>query len=247
MLDGKVVLITGGGRGIGRALALLLAKEGCSIAVVSRTWHEISAVASEIDSLGGRGLAVKADIANAADVKDMVEQVIKAFGGVDILVNNAGAFRHTLIADMKEADWDLLIDINLKGTFLCCREILPQMLKQGSGRIINISSIAGKMGHAGESVYSAAKFGVIGFTESLAAEVKDDNIVVSTVLPGLTNTRMPNEAYDESVFVKLGLEDRTKWLEPEDVASAIINLMKQHPRVTTKELVILPTDEVGYI
>ena len=247
MLEGKVVIVTGGGRGIGRALALSLGKEGCSVAVVSRTGHEIIAVASEIESLGGRGLAVKADISNSEDVKDMVGRVLEVYGTVDILVNDAGAFRYANLVDMTDEDWDLLIDVNLKGTFLCCRAVLPTMLKQGLGRIINISSIAGKMGHAGESAYSASKFGVIGLTESLAAEVKDDNIVVSTVLPGLTNTRMPNEAYEEAVFVKLGLEDRTKWLEPEDVASAIISLMKQHPRVTTKELVILPTDEVGYI
>jgi len=198
VLSGKTALVTGGGTGIGRAIALILARAGADVAIVNRS--NIAAaeeVAAEIEKLGRRSLALKADVSNAADAENIVSQVLTSFGRLDILVNNAGTTRDTLLLRMSEEDWDTVIDTNLKGVFLMTKSALKSMVKQRQGKIINISSVMGLIGSAGQTNYCASKAGVIGFTRSLAKEVGARNIQVNAVAPGFIETAMTHALKDD--------------------------------------------------
>jgi 3-oxoacyl-[acyl-carrier protein] reductase len=199
-LKDSVAIVTGGGRGIGKTIALALAKEGAKIVICARTIREIYNTAKEIRSLGREVLAVKSDVRSSDDVRNFIKKAISKFGRVDILINNAGIGLYKPLMKTSEKNWEDVIDTNLKGTFLCCREVLPIMVKQRKGIIVNISSVAGKHGFANMSAYCASKFGVIGLTESLAKEVNKFGIKVYAVCPDRVDTEIKREYVAKKVL-----------------------------------------------
>ncbi len=189
-LEGKVAVITGGSRGIGRAIALRLSAEGAKVAICGRNLEAAREVVAEIEATGGTGMAVAADISQESDADRLIQTSIKCFDRLDILVNNAGITKDGLLIRMKEEDWDTVLDVNLKGAFFTTRAALRPMLRAQSGRIVNISSIAGAMGIPGQANYSAAKAGLNGFTKAVAKEVASRSITVNAVAPGFIETEM---------------------------------------------------------
>ena len=220
-LKDKIALVTGAARGIGRAIALTLAQRGADVAVVDLSIEEVRPVAEEIERLGRRAMALQGNIANSADVEDFVQKISGEFGRIDILVNNAGITRDTLLMRMKEEAWDAVISVNLKGAFLCTKAVSRLMMKQRYGRIINISSVIGLMGNAGQANYGASKAGLIGFTKSVARELGSRNITVNAVAPGFIITSM-TEVLPANVKEKLMEQiPLGKLGNPEDVAYTV--------------------------
>ena len=187
---GKVAVVTGGSRGIGRAIAFTLAAEGAKVMICSRRQEAAEMVASEIRSVGGEGAAVRADIARRPEVEGLIAGCVERFGRLDILVNNAAITKDALVLRMKDEDWDDVLDVDLKGAFFTTRAALRPMLKQRSGRIVNISSVVGMMGNPGQANYVAAKAGLDGFTRAVAREVASRAITVNAVAPGFIETEM---------------------------------------------------------
>ena len=221
--EGKSALVTGGSRGIGRAIALGLAAAGARVAVCSRTAEAAEAVAAEIEQLGeGRGLAQRADVADSEDAAAVVRATHEAFGSLDILVNNAGIARDGLLMRMKEEDWDAVLATNLKGAFNCSKAAARHMVKARWGRIINISSVVGISGNAGQANYAASKSGLHGFTKSLARELASRNITVNAVAPGLVpDTGMTSDLGAEAVDQLLAQVPAGRAGTPEEVAHAV--------------------------
>lgn len=221
-LDGNVAIVTGASRGIGRAVAFKLAEAGAKVVVNYAGNH---AAAQEVEALiknmGGEALLVQADVSNAEAVEAVVKQTMEAFGRIDILVNNAGITRDGLLMRMKEDDWDAVINTNLKGVFLCTKSVSRIMMKQRSGKIINLTSVVGVMGNAGQANYAAAKAGVIGFTKSMARELASRGITVNAIAPGYISTDMtavlPEQVKTEFISkIPLG-----KLGSPDNVADAV--------------------------
>ena len=189
-LAGKVVVVTGGSRGIGFAIASLLAEDGAAVVVSGRDADRLARASEEIEALGGTVVGVVADVVSRQDADRLVDTARERFGRIDILVNNAGITRDGLLVRMKDADWDEVIGVNLRGAFLMMRAVSKTMVRQRSGRIINIASTAGVMGNAGQVNYSAAKAGLIGMTKAAARELAHWGILVNAVAPGLIETDM---------------------------------------------------------
>ena len=189
-VTGRVALVTGASQGIGRACALALAEGGATIALAARNEEKLAQVAQEIASKGGQAAAFRMDVSNEDEVKAAVKAAIERFGKIDILVNNAGMTRDTLLMRMKRADWDAVLQTNLSGAFFCTQAVIGSMLKQRWGRIINITSVFGQTGQAGQANYSASKAGLIGFTMAMAREVASRSITVNAVSPGYIATAM---------------------------------------------------------
>ena len=189
--QGKVAIVTGAGRGMGRAVAMRLAAGGATIAVNDLRTDDAQRVADELNATGTEALAVAGDVTDSGDVRRMVSQTTDALGAVHILINNAGVLRPTAVIDIEEAEWDYVVGVNLKGTYLCSRAVLPAMRSQGWGRIVNFSSTAGKnVSTVGGAHYTAAKAGILGFTRHLAKEEAGYGITVNSVCPGLIDTEM---------------------------------------------------------
>lgn len=206
-LKNKVALVTGSSRGIGKAIALDLAQQGADIIInYKSSRRKAENVANSIKEIGKNAIIFKADVADEQEVKTMVDQAIKIFGTIDILVNNAGIHRGGRVQSINTEDWDLVINSSLKGTFNCCRYIVPQMVKQNMGRIINISSPSGEHGYPGDTAYGSAKAGMIGFTKSLAKEVATKNITANVVIPGYIQTDMTTGLFDTDEKIKLALQ-----------------------------------------
>ncbi|AJE03290.1 3-oxoacyl-[acyl-carrier-protein] reductase [Geobacter pickeringii] len=223
-LMGKVAIVTGASRGIGRAVALKLAREGADVVVTATTLESAQATASEIEAIGRKSLAAAVDVSDSAAVESLFAAVVETFGKVDILVNNAGITRDGLLLRMKDADWDAVIDVNLKGAFNCVREASKLMTKARSGRIINISSVVGEMGNAGQINYCASKAGMIGLTKSAARELAKRGITVNAVTPGFIETDMTavlSEKVREGLLQQIPLE---RLGAPDDVANAVFFL-----------------------
>lgn len=202
-LKGQVAIITGGSRGIGRATVLALATEGAKVAVnYASSSTAADQVVAEITEAGGEAIAVQGDVSKADQVDALFNKVTETWGRVDILVNNAGITRDTLLLRMKLEDWQAVIDLNLTGVFLCTRVASKMMLKQKSGRIINITSVAGQMGNPGQANYSAAKAGVIGFTKTVAKELASRGVTVNAVAPGFIATDMTKELKNTEEILK---------------------------------------------
>lgn len=194
----KVAFVTGGSRGIGKEIALTLAKEGYDIAINYRNENEeLETVKNEIESNGVKFLGVKCDVSNFEECQNCVKEIIDTFGKIDCLVNNAGITKDNLLLRMKKEDFDSVIDVNLGGTFNITKNVAPYMMKAHNGRIINISSVVGLSGNAGQSNYSASKAGIIGFTKSLAKELGSRNILVNAVAPGFIKTSMTENLKEE--------------------------------------------------
>jgi 3-oxoacyl-[acyl-carrier protein] reductase len=218
-LEGKVAIVTGASRGIGKATALALAAQGAAVVVnYASSSGAADAVVAEIQGMGGQAIAAKADVSKEAEVEAMFATAIAEFGRVDVLVNNAGITRDTLLLRMKLEDWQAVIDLNLTGVFLCTRAASKIMLKQKSGRIINITSVAGQMGNPGQANYSAAKAGVIGFTRTVARELASRGITVNAVAPGFIATDMTNDLKAEPILAMIPLN---RYGQPEDIAGMI--------------------------
>ncbi|PMB52964.1 beta-ketoacyl-ACP reductase [Fischerella thermalis CCMEE 5201] len=218
-LQGKVAIITGASRGIGRAIARELAKFGASVVVnYASSSQAADELVSEITQAGGSAIALAADVSKEEQVDALINAAIEKFNRVDILVNNAGITRDTLLLRMKPEDWQAVIDLNLTGVFLCTRAASKIMLKQRSGRIINITSVAGLMGNPGQANYSAAKAGVIGFTKTVAKELASRGITVNAVAPGFIATDMTSNLDAEGIlkYIPLG-----RYGQPEDIAGMV--------------------------
>lgn len=219
-LQGQVAVVTGASRGIGRAAALALAAEGATVVVnYASSSQAADAVVAEITATGGEAVALQADVAQADQVDALFNTVMEKYGRVDVLVNNAGIARDTLLLRMKLEDWQAVIDLNLTGVFLCTRVASKIMLKQRSGRIINITSVVGEMGNPGQANYSAAKAGVIGFTKTVAKELASRGITVNAVAPGFIATDMTADIKAGEEILKLIPLGR--YGQPEEVAGLI--------------------------
>jgi 3-oxoacyl-[acyl-carrier protein] reductase len=215
----KVALVTGASRGIGKATALALAAEGAKVVVnYARSGGAADEVVKEITAAGGEAIALQADVSQAEEVDNLVKQTIDKFGRIDILVNNAGITRDTLLLRMKLEEWQAVIDLNLTGVFLCTKAVSKIMLKQRSGRIISITSVAGQMGNPGQANYSAAKAGVIGFTKTVAKELASRGVTVNAVAPGFIETDMTENLKSEEIIQFIPL---SRYGKPEEVAGTI--------------------------
>ncbi|MFB5660600.1 3-oxoacyl-[acyl-carrier-protein] reductase [Alteribacillus sp. HJP-4] len=222
MLEEKAALVTGASRGIGRAIALELAKHGANVAVNYAGSHaKAEEVVEACKKYGVKAFAVQADVADEADVKAMIKEVTSTFGQIDILINNAGITRDNLIMRLKEEDWDAVMDTNLKGVFQCAKTAARPMMKQRSGKIINIASVVAVLGNAGQANYTAAKAGVIGLTKTLAREFASRNIHVNAVAPGFIATDMTEELGEEARAGILGQIPLGKLGSPEEVARVV--------------------------
>lgn len=220
LLTDQVAVITGASRGIGRATAIALAAEGAKVVVnYAASSASAEALVAEITEQGGHAIAVKADVSKAEDVDALVKATQDAFGGrIDVWVNNAGITRDTLLLRMKLEDWQAVMDLNLTGVFLCTKAVSKIMLKQRSGRIINIASVAGQMGNPGQANYSATKAGVIGFTKTVAKELANRGITVNAVAPGFITTDMTEGLAADEILKFIPLN---RYGKPEEVAGAI--------------------------
>jgi 3-oxoacyl-[acyl-carrier protein] reductase len=222
MLQNKNVLVTGASRGIGRAIALELASKGANVAInYAGSEERAQTVVEEIQNLGVRSFKVQADVSKEENVKSMVKEVLREFGTLDILVNNAGITKDNLLMRMKEDEFDQVIDINLKGVFLCTKAVTRQMMKQRAGKIINVASIVGVSGNPGQANYVAAKAGVIGLTKSVAQELASRNILVNAVAPGFISTDMTDALTKEQQEAILTRVPLAKLGSPEDVANVV--------------------------
>lgn len=221
-LENKVAVVTGASRGIGRAIALELAAQGAKV-VVNYSGSEAKAdeVVAAIQRAGGEAIAVQANVADADSVQALMKAALDTFGSLDILVNNAGITRDNLLIRMKEDEWDDVLNTNLKGVFLCTKAVARQMMKQRAGRIINISSIVGVAGNAGQANYVAAKAGVIGLTKTTAQELASRNILVNAIAPGFITTEMTDALPAEMKEAMLKQIPLARLGQPEDIAKAV--------------------------
>ena len=237
LLDGKVALVTGGSRGIGRAIALRLGQEGADVAVCARNVEAAGEVASEIEGLGRKCLVRACDVADAEQAGALIAATIEELGQLDILVNNAGVTRDNLLMRMKEADWDEVLAINLKGAFNCARAAVRPMLKARGGRIVNITSVVGLQGNAGQVNYAASKAGLIGLTKSLARELASRGITANAVAPGLVpETGMTGELAAEVQQQMLSAVPLGRAGTPEDVAHAVAFLASEQAAYITGQV-----------
>jgi 3-oxoacyl-[acyl-carrier protein] reductase len=235
-LTGKVALVTGAAQGIGKAIALLLARNGADLVVSDINLEKAEETAKEIRAIGPKAMAVKVDVANLSDVERMVAGILEKLAKIDILVNNAGITRDKLILRMTEEDWDAVLGVNLKGTFNCTKAVLRHMAKQRSGKIVNIASVVGEMGNAGQANYSASKAGVIGLTKTIAREYAQRGINVNAIAPGYIETPM-TEALPEKAKEELRkLIPMERLGKPEDVAEAVLFLVSEESSYMTGQV-----------
>ena len=236
-LKGKVAIITGAAQGIGKEIAATLAKEGADIAICDVNKESLDRAKTELESSGVRVVALVVDVTSSAQVEDMVNKVLDKLGKVDILVNNAGITRDSLIMRMKEADWDAVLAVNLKGVFNCLKAVTRPMLKQRYGRIINIASIIGVIGNAGQANYAASKAGIIGLTKSAAKELASRGINVNAVAPGFIKTAMTDKLTEEQKQKMLELIPLAKLGEAKDVANLVLFLASDDSSYITGEVI----------
>jgi 3-oxoacyl-[acyl-carrier protein] reductase len=220
--ENRVAIITGGRRGIGRAIACILAERGSHIVIADRQEDEAIEAAEEITSdCGQRTISIPTDVSDHQAAQQLIDKTLQEFGRIDILVNNAGVTRDTLILRMTEADWDFVLNINLKGAWNCCKAAIRPMMKQRYGRIINISSVSGLAGQAGQTNYSASKAGLIGMSKALAREVASRGITVNVVAPGFVPTALTDNLPQELKDTMMQMIPLGRWGEPEEVAKAV--------------------------
>jgi NAD(P)-dependent dehydrogenase (short-subunit alcohol dehydrogenase family) len=230
ILSGKIAVVTGGGQGIGKATALKLALAGATVVVAARSKSKLDDVVADVEARGGQAVALTADVTKSADITGLASELWATFGRIDILVNSAGTALIAPLADTSEADWDLVVDTNLKGTYLCTRAMLDLLRRSEAGLVVNVASKVGLTGHALVSAYTAAKAGVIGFSRALAHELGPESIRVITICPGPVDTPMRWEATPQM--------DPRFVISAETVAETILFLAKLDGDVTTNEIVL---------
>ena len=235
-LTNQVAVVTGAGRGIGRAIVLRFALEGADVVCISRTQANAEKVADEVRALGHRAWAYAVDVSEAAAVAAVGEKILAATARVDILVNNAGVTRDGLLIRMTEADWDIVINTNLKGAFLVTKVFTRSFIKQRSGRIINVASIAGLTGNAGQCNYASSKAALLGFTKSLARELASRNITVNALAPGFIETDMTAELTADQRADVLKRIPLSSFGQPDDIASAALYLAGAGARYVTGQV-----------
>lgn len=235
-LKNKVAIVTGGARGIGKATAIALAKEGVNVGLLARTEATLKEAATEIEGLGVKVAYAAADVSSKEQVEAAIESLTKEMGNADILINSAGIGTFGTVMEMDPEEWKQIIDTNLMGTYYVTRAVLPQLIEKNGGDIINVSSTNGLSGAATSSAYSASKFAVIGFTESLAQEVRRNNIRVSALTPSTVATDL---ALDLSLIKE---NNDTKFIQPEDIAEFIVDQLKINPRMYVKTASFIATN-----
>jgi 3-oxoacyl-[acyl-carrier protein] reductase len=234
-LKGKIAFITGAGRGIGKATAIALAKEGVNLGIMATTESNLKDVASVVEDLGVKVAYSAVDVSSLEQVQQAIEKITNQIGKADILINCAGVSKFASLLDMDPEEWKKIIDVNLMGTYYVTRTVLPQLIEKNSGDVINISSTNGLGGAATSSAYSASKFGVIGLTESVAQEVRRNNIRVSALTPSTVAT-------DMAIDLNLIPENDEKYMQPEDIAELIVAQLKLSQRVYLKTASIIATN-----
>lgn len=240
-LKNKTAIITGAGSGIGRATALIFSQEGARVVVADFQEKGGQATVEEIRKNGREAIFVKTDVSKAAEVKEMVKKCLGKFGQIDILINNAGVVAFASFHETSEEDWDRVIDINLKSIFLCSKEVIPQMLKQGKGKIVNITSIAGLIGFANIGHYCASKGGIIALTREMAVEYASQKINVNCIAPGVIRTAMTKDLINDPV-AKKDFEINTLYPrlgEPEDIAYAALYLSSDESDFVNGEILVV--------
>jgi 3-oxoacyl-[acyl-carrier protein] reductase len=236
-LNGKVAVVTGAAQGIGKTITLLLAEKGASLVLCDINLEAAEETAREIEERGGKCLVLKSDVSNFQDAEKIIKQAVERFGSIDILINNAGITKDNVLLRMKEEQWDQVMAVNLKGTFNFTKASIKVMLRKRSGRIVNIASITGMMGNAGQANYSASKAGVIGFTKAVAREYADRGITVNAVAPGFIATAMTDaipEKEKEELIKQIPMK---KLGTPEDVANAVYFLASDEARYITGHVI----------
>jgi len=220
-MENKAAIVTGSGRGIGKAIALKLAQDKMNIVICDIDDDSMNAAVKQIEQSGVKAIAVKVDVTNIEQVTHLFDEAIKAFGRVDVLVNNAGITRDNLLIRMQESEWDAVISVNLKGSFNCLKAAAKIMMKQRSGKIVNVSSVVGVMGNVGQANYAASKGGVISLTKSAAKELAARNITVNAVAPGYIETEMTKNLHDSIKEAFLSLVPLKRPGQPEDIANVV--------------------------
>ena len=230
-LEGKVVVVTGAGRGIGKAVSLSLAQSGCRVVLAARSGDQLDEVQKEISARGSKALSVPTDLTRDDETSALVEKIQQVWGGADILINNAGWGKRAPVVKAKTEDWDQTFRLNLRAPMLLAKLLLPHMIEKGEGAVINIGSVSGKTGEANGAAYSASKFGLIGFTQSLFEEVREYGIKVAVILPGFVDTPLipPNRQLD-----------RSKMIQAEDVAQAVHFVLTSPLTACPVEITIRP-------
>jgi len=237
-LANKVIVVTGASRGIGRAIALRVSKEGAKVALVTRSSLEkMAEVAKQIESAGGEVHQIQADVSRVDDAKRIVSETIEKFGKIDILINNAGITKDNLLIRLKEQDWDSVMAVNLKGSFNCLKAAARPMMRQRSGKIINMSSVVGMMGNAGQVNYAASKAGIIGMTKAAAKELAAWNITVNAVAPGFIETDMTESIPEDAKKLMLQWIPLQRSGKPEDVAGVVAFLCSEEANYMTGQII----------
>ena len=226
-IDGKVALVTGAGRGIGRAIAVALAKAGCSVVITARSIDQLLDVRKAIDAVKGKALPIQADLTRDDDL----QRLLQSCGAIDFLINNAGWGKRAPVVRAKIEDWDQTFRLNLRAPMILAKELLPAMIKKSEGAVINIGSVSGKSGEADGAAYSASKFGLIGFTQSLYEEVREHGIKVAVILPGFVDTPM---------IPPVKHLDRSKMIQADDIAQAVHYVLTSPPTSCPVEITVRP-------
>lgn len=234
-LKNKVAMVTGAGKGIGRSIALALAREGANVAVASRTMPDLQSLAKEIGNLGRKALPVEADLTRESEIKNFIQSTVSKFGGLDVLVNNAGIGIFGRVEELTTQAWDDMLELNLRTVFICTREALPHLKKKSESFVVNIASLAGKNAFVGGSGYAASKWAVLGFSKCLMLEERDAGVRVLAICPGSVNTHFFRQPSTPN-------PNKEKILRPEDVSDTIIQAIRLPQRAMVSEIDIRPTN-----
>ncbi|MGI0082638.1 MAG: SDR family oxidoreductase [Nitrosopumilaceae archaeon] len=244
MIKDKVAIVTGASSGIGYATALALAKGGAKVAIAARRTQKLEQLQNEITKIGGQCLIVSCDVTKRKDCESLIDATMKKWNRVDILVNNAGIMPLSFVKSLKVDEWEQMVDVNIKGVLFCTAAAIPQMIKQNSGHIVNLSSIAGRIVFAAGSVYCATKYAVRAFSEGLRQELSTrHNIRVTTIEPGIVATELTNTITDKALESFLKYAQTIEVLKSEDIANAIMFAVDSPPHVNVNEIMVRPTQQ----